>query len=74
MKRRARRRLPRGWADGLTFPPEEPKNPPLRRRKDDAPIIVTSDWPGQIPITDQELRIIEGYLRHELDELFGPLP
>lgn len=74
VKLRAMPRLLRGWAEGLTFSPEEPKDPPKRRRKDDVPIVVTSDWVEQIPITDLELRIIEGYLRHELDELFGPLP
>jgi hypothetical protein len=73
MKPRAkRRRLPRGWAKGLEFPPLEPKGrPPLRRRKDDVPISVTDDWPEQVPIGDTELRVLEGYLRHELDELFG---
>jgi hypothetical protein len=74
MKRRAKRRLPRGWARGLTFPPAEPKHPPKRRRKDDVPIAVTDDWPENVPIGDDELRIIEGYMRSELDELFGPSP
>ena len=74
MKHRAKRRLPRGWAKGLTFPPDEPKNPPLRRRKDDGPIVVTDDWPEEIPIGDDELRVIERYMRSELDDLFGPLP
>ena len=75
MKRRAKRQLlPRGWAKGLTFPPLEPKNSPKRRRKDDAPITVTDDWPEEIPIGDDELRIIEGYMRGALDALFGPLP
>lgn len=69
-----RRRLPRGWAKGLEFEPPEPETPPKRRRKDDGPIVVTDDWDGQIPITDAELRVIEGYFRKELDELFGPLP
>ncbi|MEP9402587.1 hypothetical protein [Sphingomonas sp. VNH70] len=37
-------------------------------------IVVTDDWPEQVPIGDAELRVIEGHLREELDALFGPLP
>lgn len=40
----------------------------------DPPIIVTDDWPQQVPIGDTELRVIEGHMRSELDDLFGPLP
>lgn len=76
LPRKRCRRLPRGWAEGLVFPPiEQDAKPPKRRRKNDAPIIVTDDWPdnpADIPIGDDELRIIEGYMRTELDELFGP--
>lgn len=32
---------------------------------------VTDDWPEQVPIGDDELRIIEAYMGKELDELFG---
>jgi len=35
---------------------------------------VTDDWPENVPIGDDELRIIEGYMRTELHELFGPSP
>ncbi|WP_066865431.1 hypothetical protein [Sphingobium sp. TCM1] len=74
MKRRAKHRL-RGWAQGLTFPLLDTKAAePKRRRKDDVPITVTDDWPENVPIGDDELRMIEGYMRSELDELFGPLP
>jgi hypothetical protein len=75
MRRKAKRqRLPRGWAKGLETLPREPKEPPRRRRKDDVRIVVTDDWPKVVPIGDDELRIIEGHMRRELDELFGPLP
>lgn len=39
----------------------------------DGPIVVTYDWPVQVPIGDAELRVLEGHLRDELDALFGPL-
>lgn len=52
--------------------------PPTRASKRgntaNAPIIVTDDWPEQVPIGDAELRVIEGGLREELDALFGTLP
>ncbi|MGC4252753.1 MAG: hypothetical protein QM605_15115 [Sphingobium sp.] len=35
------------------------------------PIIVTDDWPEQVPVGDAELRVLEGHLREELDALFG---
>ena len=41
---------------------------------DGSRIIVTDDWPEQVPIGDAELRVIEGNLREELDALFGPMP
>lgn len=37
-----------------------------------APIIVTDDWPQEVPIADSELRVIEGHFAEELDELLGP--
>lgn len=75
-KRAKRRRLPRGWAKGLKYPPIEPAaEPPKRRRRSDLPITVTDDWPEQVPIGDDELHTLEGYMGRELDELFGgPLP
>lgn len=45
-----------------------------RRRGDDTPIKVTDDWPGMVPITDEEARIIEAFFGDLLDELFGPIP
>ena len=37
------------------------------------PITVTDDWPEIVPVSDIELRVIEGHLRDELDTLFGPI-
>ncbi|MGH9902619.1 MAG: hypothetical protein ACRD68_12495, partial [Pyrinomonadaceae bacterium] len=37
-------------------------------------IVVTDDWPEQVPIGDAELRVIEGHLRKELDDMFALLP
>lgn len=76
--RKRRRRAPRGWAEGYNLQDyscvlPECRRPP-RRPTDADPIRVTDDWPAQIPITDAELRVIEGHLRKELDDLFGPLP
>ncbi|MFT4025937.1 MAG: hypothetical protein QM676_03945 [Novosphingobium sp.] len=81
LPRKRRRRAPRRWAEGLEdlhdyvqAPPR--RRPPTRARavEDDDPIVVTDDWPEQVPIGDAELRAIEGHLRKELDALFGPLP
>lgn len=50
---------------------------PLKRRhqrKPSAPFIVTDDWPEVVPITEQEVRIIEAHLGKVLDEMLGPLP
>ena len=41
---------------------------------DESSVVVTDDWPAMVPIGKSEVRIFEGYLRKELDELFGPLP
>ena len=35
-------------------------------------LVVTDDWPDVVPITEQELRIIEGHFGDLLDKLFGP--
>ena len=43
-------------------------------RNSASPIVITDDWPERVPIGDAELRVIEGHLRKELDDLFGPLP
>ena len=56
-----------------TAPPQRAA-PRARVIKDSGPIVVTDDWPERVPIGDAELRSIEGHLRKELDDLFGPLP
>ncbi|MPT48320.1 MAG: hypothetical protein E2598_07845 [Sphingobium sp.] len=57
--------------DYVTLLPERRRAP---RRHPDTPICVTDDWGEQLPVTDAELRVIEGHFRKELDALFGPLP
>jgi len=54
--------------------PPQRAAPRARVLKDSGPIVVTDDWPERVPIGDAELRAIEGHLRKELDNLFGPLP
>lgn len=79
LARKLRRRTPRRWAErpddlfDYTNRPA-PRRKSHRAREDDRPIVVTDDWPEQVPIDDAELRAIEGHMRQELDELFGPLP
>jgi hypothetical protein len=79
LPRKLRRRTPRRWAEC----PDDlhdyakgvaPRRAASRMRKDDGPITVTDDWPERVPIGDAELRVLEGHLRKELDDLFGPLP
>ncbi len=74
-----RRRTPRRWAEC----PDDlhdytncfaPRRVARRLRDDEGPIVVSDDWPEQVPIGDAELRAIEGHMRQELDKLFGPLP
>ena len=36
------------------------------------PIRVTDDWPEVVPITEAELRVMEGHFAEELDAIFGP--
>lgn len=49
---------------------------PTRRkeatRKVRARITVTDDWPDIVPLTEAELRVIEGHFGDLLDKLFGP--
>jgi hypothetical protein len=52
----------------------QPTRASARKNAASAPIVVTDDWPEQVPIGDAELRVIEGAFREELDALFGPLP
>lgn len=76
LARKRKRRIPHGWSHGLDLHDYVAVAAPRRgaHPADAGPIIVTDDWPAQVPIGEAELRIIEGHLRKELDELFGPLP
>ena len=76
LPRKRRRRIPQGWSHGLDLHDYAQAPSPRigARRGLDRTIVVTDDWPEQVPISEAELRIIEGHLRKELDELFGPLP
>lgn len=76
LPRKRRRRIPQGWSYGFDLH-DYAQAPSLRngaRQGHDRSIVVTDDWPEQVPISEAELQIIEGHLRKELDELFGPLP
>lgn len=35
---------------------------------------VTSSWPEDLPITPEEVRVVEAWLGEVLDEVFGPRP
>jgi hypothetical protein len=79
LSRKRRRRAPRRWSEGLEdlhdyMQPPLTRAPSRSRAAANDPIVVTDDWPEQVPIGDAELRVIEGALRKELDDLFGPLP
>jgi len=41
-------------------------------RKVRARITVTDDWPDIVPVTEAELRVIEGHFGGLLDKLLGP--
>lgn len=79
LPRKRRFRAPVGWSGGLEDLHDYMQPHPKRRlggrseRPDYSQIIVTDDWPEQVPIGDAELRIIESGLRKELDALFGQL-
>ena len=74
-KRHARRVIPE-WSGGAEDlydyarpPSQRAGRPPLGVA---GPIVVTDNWPDAVPITDAELRVMEGHFAEELDELFGP--
>ncbi len=79
LSRKRRHRAPRRWSEGLEdlhdYMQPQPTRASARGSAASAPIVVTDDWPEQVPIGDPELRVLEGHLRKELDALFGsPLP
>jgi hypothetical protein len=69
-------RAPRKWSQDIGDLHDYVRAPPQRAcvGKAETAIAVSDDWPDQVPISDAELRVIEGHLRSELDKLFGPLP
>ena len=80
LSRKRRFRAPRRWSEGLDDLHDYVQPQPQRRASTRAAsanhgqIIVTDDWPEQVPIGDAELRVLEGHLSEELDALFGSLP
>ncbi|HEX7820943.1 MAG TPA: hypothetical protein VF463_10030 [Sphingobium sp.] len=80
LSRKRRFHAPRGWSEGLNDlhdymrPQTQRRSSSVAVNAKDSEIVVTDDWPKQVPIGDAELRVIEGHLREELDALFGPLP
>lgn len=78
LPRKRRFRVPRRWSEGLEDLHDYMQPPPTRAPSHGSaandPIVVTDDWPEQVPIGNAELRVIEGAFRKELDALFGPLP
>jgi len=80
LPRKRRFRAPVGWSRGLEdlhdYMQPQPQRRPAAQSETSkkAAVVVTDDWPEQVPIGDVELRIIESGLREELDTLFGPLP
>ena len=37
-------------------------------------VVEIGDWPRVLPVTEQELRVVETMMAEVLDELLGPLP
>ncbi len=74
-KRHSRRVLPvwSGAPEDL-FDYAQPTAPRAGRSRvcSEEPIRVTDDWPEVVPITEAELRVIEGHFAEELDAIFGP--
>jgi hypothetical protein len=74
-KRRMRRVLPEWPCDpeGLYDYARPPAPRALRpSSRLEGAITVTDDWPEIVPITEAELRVIEGHFAEELDAIFGP--
>lgn len=73
--RRARRPLPiwSGAPEDL-FDYARPAAPRASRLRvsSEKPIRVTDDWPEIVPVTEAELRVMEGHFAEELDAIFGP--
>nr|WP_314433783.1 hypothetical protein [uncultured Brevundimonas sp.] len=75
LPRKRRIRAPQNWSHSLDLHDYVQKQPGRAcAGKPEGAIVVSDDWPDEVPIGDAELRAIEGHMRSELDELFGPLP
>ena len=37
-------------------------------------VVETGDWPKVLPVTEQELRVVETMMADVLDEILGTLP
>lgn len=37
-------------------------------------VVEIGDWPRVLPVTEQELRVVETMMAEVLDEILGPLP
>jgi hypothetical protein len=75
-QRRRARRTPLGWfgTPEHLFDYVQPAAPRAGRPRacTEEPIKVTDNWPEVVPITEAELRVIEGHFAEELDAIFGP--
>lgn len=74
-KRRKRRLLPEWSGDpedlyDYAHPPAPRAGRPALRLQ--GAITVTDDWPEVVPVTEAELRVMEGHFAEELDGIFGP--
>jgi len=74
-RRRVRRALP-DWSGALEdlFDYVQPTARRAGRLPacSEKPIRVRDDWPEIVPITEAELRVMEGHFAEELDAIFGP--
>lgn len=59
--------------------PAEPAQPGVkssksrRPKRDISTLIVTDDWPEEVPISEAEIRVFERYFGDVFDELFGTI-
>ncbi|USQ96511.1 hypothetical protein [Caulobacter sp. RL271] len=67
------KRQPQPLADLYDYLFDRPGELPARELPP-VSITITDDWPEFVPVTDQEVRVIEAFFADVLDELFGPIP
>lgn len=74
-KRHARRVLPE-WSGDPEDLYDYARQPAPRAGRSpsrlEGAITVTDDWPEIVPITEAELRVMEGHFAEVLDAIFGP--